>query len=73
MRLKKLWRLLTSKFMLVCFLLLIEISLLPAAIIFLMLTNAIAAIVCGALIIAVNAVLAIYIINTQMNADYKIA
>ena len=73
MRLKKLWRLLTSKFMLVCFLLLIEVALLPTAVILLMLYNVIAAIVCGSLIIAVNAVLTIYIINTDINADFKIA
>ena len=73
MRLKKLWRLLTSKFMLVCFLLLIEVALLPTAIILLSIYNVIAAIVCGAAILIIDAVLTIYIINTDMNADYKIA
>ena len=73
MRLKKLWRLLTSKFMLVCFLLLIEVALLPTAIILLSIYNVTAAIVCAAAIVVLNAVLTIYIINTDMNADYKIA
>ena len=73
MRLKKLWRLLTSKFMLVCFLLLIEVALLPTAIILLSIYNVTAAIVCAAVIVVLNAVLTIYIINTDMNADYKIA
>ena len=73
MRLKKLWRLLTSKFMLVCFLLLIEVALLPTAIILLSIYNMTAAIVCAAAIVVLNAVLTIYIINTDMNADYKIA
>ena len=73
MRLKKLWRLLTSKFMLVCFLLLIEVALLPTAIILLSIYNVIAAIVCAAVIVVLDAVLTIYIINTDMNADYKIA
>ena len=69
MRLKKLWRLLTSKFMLVCFLLLIEVALLPTAIILLSIYNVTAAIVCAAVIVVLNAVLTIYIINTDMNAD----
>ena len=73
MRLKKLWRLLTSKFMLVCFLLLIEVALLPTAIILLSIYNVTAAIVCAAVIVVLDAVLTIYIINTDMNADYKIA
>lgn len=73
MRLKKLLRLLTSKFLLVCFLLLIELALLPTAIFLLCVYIPRLAAVFFVLCIALNIVLTVYIINSEMNAEFKIA
>ena len=72
-RLKNIWRLLTSKFLLVCFLLLIQIALLPTFIILASLYSQAIFWAALALLLALNLILAVYIVNTGMNAAYKIA
>ena len=73
MKLRKLWKLLTSKFLLVCFLLLIELAIVPA--VFFLLSRSVphAAPVLSVLVIALDVILVLCIINSEMNAEYKIA
>lgn len=75
MRLKKLGKLLTSKFLLVCFLLLIEIAIIPAVFywfFFSVDTTWIFAVLCAAVVI-LDLAIALWIVNSDMNAEYKIA
>ena len=75
MRLKKLGKLLTSKFLLVCFLLLIEIAIIPTLFywfLFSVRSTWIVIALCVAVIL-LDIVLTLYIINSEMNAEYKIA
>ena len=75
MRLKKLGKLLTSKFLLVCFLLLIEIAIIPAVFywfFFSVDTTWIFAVLCAAVVI-LDLAIALWIVNSNMNAEYKIA
>ena len=73
MKLRKIWKLLTSKFLLVCFLLLIELAILPTVIFLLSNYLPHAAPVISLLVIIVNVILVLCIINSEMNAEYKIA
>ena len=74
MRLRKLFRLLTSKFLLVCLVLLIELALVPAAYYFI-LFNASAGVFVALLIAVVvfDFILVLFIVNADINAEYKIA
>ena len=75
MRLKKLGKLLTSKFLLVCFLLLIEIAIIPAVFywfVFSVDTTWIFVVLCAAVVI-LDLAIALWIVNSNMNAEYKIA
>ena len=75
MRLKKLGKLLTSKFLLVCFLLLIEIAIIPAVFywfFFSVDTTWIFVVLCAAVVI-LDLAIALWIVNSDMNAEYKIA
>ena len=75
MRLKKLGKLLTSKFLLVCFLLLIEIAIIPAVFywfFFSVDTTWIFVVLCAAVVI-LDLAIALWIVNSNMNAEYKIA
>ena len=73
MKLRKIWKLLTSKFLLVCFLLLIELAILPTVIFLLSNYLPHAAPVISLLVIIVDVILVLCIINSEMNAEYKIA
>lgn len=74
MRLRKIFRILTSKFLLVCILLLIELALVPCAIIFFSMALPDGGYAVYLVVLTViDAVAAIYIINLDMNAEYKIA
>lgn len=75
MRLKKLGKLLTSKFLLVCFLLLIEIAIIPVAFywfLFSVESTWIFVALCAAVIL-LDIAISLFIINSEMNAEYKIA
>lgn len=72
MRSRKLLKLLTSKFLLVCLLLLVELALLPALIIgasYVFNLTQIASIVFA----VIDIVITLFIINSDINAEYKIA
>ena len=74
MRFRKLFRLLTSKFLLVCLLLLIELALLPAAYYFVLFNaNTVVFVVMVAAVIVFDFFLILYIVNAEINAEYKIA
>ncbi len=74
MRRRKLFKLLTSKFLLVCILLLIELALIPGAIILIsMALPSHATVIYTVVLFIVDGITAIYIINSDMNAEYKIA
>ena len=75
MRLKKLGKLLTSKFLRVGFLLLIEIAIIPAVFywfFFSVDTTWIFVVLCAAVVI-LDLAIALWIVNSDMNAEYKIA
>ena len=72
MKFRKFLKLLTSKFLLVCLLLLLEIALIPALIIgasYLLNLTPILTVVLA----VIDIVLVLYIINSDINAEYKIA
>ena len=70
---RKIKRLLTSKFLLVCFLLLLELSIFPTGIILLYVYVPKASYFIGLIFSAINVILVLHVINSEMNADYKIA
>ena len=72
MKFRKILRLLTSKFLLVCLLLLVEIALIPALIIGASYLFNLTPIL-TALLAAIDLILVLYIINSDINAEYKIA
>ena len=73
MKFRKLWKLLTSKFLLVCFLLLIELAVLPTGIFLLSAYIPQIAPAISVIIIVVDVLVALCIINSDINAEYKIA
>ena len=70
---RKVFKLLTSKFLLVCLILLAEIALAPTIIILLALRYPNLSGIYTVVITAINLVLTLYIIHSEMNAEYKIA
>lgn len=72
MKFRKILRFLTSKFLLVCLLLLVEIALIPALIIGASYLFNLTPIL-TALLAAIDLILVLYIINSDINAEYKIA
>ena len=70
---RKILKVLTSKFLLVCILLLLELAFIPTVI--LLLTNYVryAAEIVALLLVVLDIVLTLYIIHSDMNAEYKIA
>lgn len=75
MRGGKVLKLLTSKFLVVCLLLLIELLIVPAALFFLIVyaPSMWVSVVISLLLIALPLVLVLFIINSEVNAEYKIA
>ena len=74
MKKRKLFKLLTSKFLLVCFLLLLELALIPTIIILLTMSLPYSTYVISSLVFfVIDAIAAVFIINSNMNAEYKIA
>ena len=71
---RKLLKLLTSKFLLVCFLLLIEIALLPTIYYFILFnSNRVLFIALVAAVMVFDFFLILYIVNAEINAEYKVA
>ena len=73
MKHRKFLKLLTSKFLLVCILLLIEMALLPTVILVLSAYFQTIATIVTVLYFIVNVILILYIINSEINAEFKIA
>ncbi len=69
---RKFFKLLTSRFLFICILLLLEIAILMGAI-YLLTAYFISALYLYAIAIAVSIALTLHIINSDMNAEYKIA
>ncbi|HIX07274.1 MAG TPA: cardiolipin synthase [Candidatus Borkfalkia faecipullorum] len=72
-RKSKLFRLLTSKFLLVCFLLLLELAFIPVSILILSAWVPHASTILNVVFFFVDIIVAIYIVNSDVNAEYKIA
>ncbi len=71
---RKLLKLLTSKFLLVCFLLLIEIALLPTIYYFILFnSNSVLFVSLVAVVMVFDFFLILYIVNAEINAEYKVA
>lgn len=69
----KIFRLLTSKFLLVCFLLLLELAFIPVSILIFSAWVPHASSILSVVFFIVDMVVVIYIVNSDVNAEYKIA
>ena len=70
---RKIFKLLTSKFFLVAILLLLELAIVPATLIWLSMQFPTVGTYVSAAFLIIDIVLVLYVINSEMNAEYKIA
>ena len=70
---RKLFKLLSSKFFIVAILLLLELAVVPATLIWLSMQFPTVGTYVSAIFLIIDIILVLYIINSEINAEYKIA